>query len=268
MSLKLYRVTSPEQVQLFEDDIRAGIRSIFDSAGNPHRKSETEILLDIAAHVSDFGPAAALWFVLGEGDLKAFLTAKIYYDGPKRSAAITWMWSAMHGELTPALRDELESWCVAGGATALYCSRSRGEDWFTDFVKRYGFERDSVVYRKSLGVSNVHTQRYDLRVEPVGATDGIQRTDRQTPAGGAEQAVVRPDHPRPDGADGAATGNGDQRAAATGGVVHATADVGTEFERGGPRGTSRWWRKLDYWRRHGVFPPHVTNGAVPGGPAN
>src|SRR5215813_8441920 len=148
---RIYVVQTPAQLEVYADEIRSGIDTILESAHEHGRdiRTQEEIWDEIADHVA-IAPHGRLLLALEDGELVAWLGAKIYVDGKRRNGCITWAWARSGCRVSRDMVSQAEDYFRERGCQRSYLGRSFLQSSFTRLMRRYGYEMASIVYEKQL----------------------------------------------------------------------------------------------------------------------
>jgi hypothetical protein len=237
---RIYTVLTPDQLSLYEPDIRAGIDSILASAHEHGRDIRTpdDIWDELVEHV-EIAPHARFFVVIEDGILRAWLAAKIYVDGKKRNGCITWAWATPGCKVSRDVVMYAEDYFRERNCQTAYLGRSFLQTSFSRLMRRYGYTMASVVYEKKLdGESHggiVRPPSGEVRSDEAGRdADPIPADD-----GAAAAATAHgPAQPGDGGSDGEPTEHGDIDPDAASGVELPGDDAGAAASGVGQSGSA------------------------------
>jgi hypothetical protein len=225
---RIYPVQVVSQLELYEPDIRDGIDSILESAREHGRdiRTQDEIWDELVEHV-EIAPHGRFFVVIEDGQLMAWLAAKIYVDGKKRNGCITWAWARTGCHVSRDVIVQAEAYFRERDCQTAYLGRSFLQQSFTRLMRRYGYTMASVVYEKKLnGVAHVDTVGPASREigEDVSQRDDVAAAENDGAPPGAD--AFGPAQPGDGRTTGAAAGHGDIDADAASGVELPADDAG------------------------------------------
>jgi hypothetical protein len=213
---------------LYEQDIRAGIDTILESAHEYGRdiRTQDDIWDELVEHIQ-IAPHGRLFVVIEDGALVAWLAAKIYVDGKRRNGCITWAWARTGCKVSRQVVEQAEAYFRERDCQTAYLGRSFLQTSFTRLMRRYGYVMASVVYEKKLnGVAHVDT------VGPASRESGEHETGRDAEAISADDAApagattLGPPEPGDGRTASEAPGDGDIDPDAASGVELPADDAG------------------------------------------
>jgi len=237
---RIYNVYTLAQLDIYADDIRSGIDAILESAHKYGRdiRTQDEIWEELLEHVRII-PHARFLLALEDGELVAWMCAKIYVDGKRRNGCITWAWARSGSLVSRQMIEQAEDYFRERGCQRSYLGRSFLQPSFTRLMHRYGYEMASVVYEKQLNeVEHVDS------VGPAGREIGEDVGERETVAGPDDEGAATgtdaggPTEPGDGRTDGPAAEHGDLGPDAAGGVELPANDAGAPAGGNGLSGSA------------------------------